>query len=78
MPAYVNDQIIDSVTQVNTKMLGDAPAVDIANLDNDITIPKEQVLDNADHTDSAEEVCDKSSAQVLADAIRGSDDQRVL
>ncbi|WP_045117477.1 RebB family R body protein [Plesiocystis pacifica] len=26
MPATVNDQITDSVTQVNTKVLGDAPA----------------------------------------------------
>lgn len=27
MPTSVNEQITDSVTQVNTKVLGDAPAI---------------------------------------------------
>jgi len=31
-PTAVNDQITDSVSQVNTKVLGDAPAVAMANL----------------------------------------------
>lgn len=31
-PTFVNDQITDSVTQVNTKVLGDAPAIAMGNL----------------------------------------------
>jgi hypothetical protein len=31
-PTAVNDQITDSVTQVNTKVLGDAPAIAVGNL----------------------------------------------
>ena len=31
-PTYVNDQITDSVTQSNTKVLGEAPAVAMGNL----------------------------------------------
>ena len=31
-PTTVNDQITDSVTQANTKVLGDAPAVAMGNL----------------------------------------------
>ncbi|MGK6356848.1 RebB family R body protein [Sphingomonas sp. DT-207] len=31
-PTSTNDQITDSVTQANTKVLGDAPAVAMANL----------------------------------------------
>ena len=31
-PTSVNDQITDSVTQANTKVLGDAPAVAMGNL----------------------------------------------
>lgn len=31
-PTSVNDQITDSVTQVNVKVLGDAPAVAMGNL----------------------------------------------
>ena len=31
-PTAVNNQITDSVTQVNTKVLGDAPAVAMGNL----------------------------------------------
>ncbi|MDO6708355.1 RebB family R body protein [Photobacterium sp. 1_MG-2023] len=32
MPNYVNEQITDSVTQVNTKVLGDTPATAMGNL----------------------------------------------
>ena len=31
-PTFVNDQITDSVTQANTKVLGDAPAIAMGNL----------------------------------------------
>jgi hypothetical protein len=31
-PTAVNDQITDSVTQANTKVLGDAPAIAMGNL----------------------------------------------
>ncbi|WP_144633806.1 RebB family R body protein [Bordetella genomosp. 13] len=31
-PTAVNDQITDSITQANTKVLGDAPAVAMGNL----------------------------------------------
>jgi hypothetical protein len=31
-PTAVNDQITDSVTQANTKVLGDAPAMALSNL----------------------------------------------
>jgi len=32
MPQYVNEAITDSVTQVNTKVLGDTPATAMGNL----------------------------------------------
>lgn len=32
MPNYVNEAITDSVTQVNTKVLGDTPAMAMGNL----------------------------------------------
>jgi hypothetical protein len=32
MPSYVNEAITDSVTQVNTKVLGDTPAMAMGNL----------------------------------------------
>lgn len=31
-PTFVNDMITDSITQVNTKVLGDAPAIAMGNL----------------------------------------------
>jgi len=31
-PTFVNDQITDSITQANTKVLGDAPAIAMGNL----------------------------------------------
>ena len=32
LPTHVNDQITDSITQANTKVLGDAPEVELSNL----------------------------------------------
>ena len=31
-PTAVNDQVTDSITQVNTKVLGDSPALSLGNL----------------------------------------------
>lgn len=44
-PTAVNDQITDSVTQANTKVLGDAPAVAMGNL----FVATSQALSNAAH-----------------------------
>ncbi|MCE7996570.1 MAG: glycerol-3-phosphate dehydrogenase [Roseivirga sp.] len=44
-PKSVNDQITDSVTQANTKVLGDAPAVAMGNLFEATS----QALSNAAH-----------------------------
>lgn len=44
-PTAVNNQITDSVTQVNTKVVGDAPAVAVGNL----YIATSQALSNAAH-----------------------------
>jgi len=44
-PTAVNSQITDSITQVNTKVLGDAPAVAIGNL----MMATSQALSNAAH-----------------------------
>lgn len=44
-PTFVNDQITDSVTQVNTKVLGDAPAIAMGNL----MQATAQALSNAAH-----------------------------
>lgn len=44
-PTSVNDQITDSITQANTKVLGDAPAVGMGNL----FIATSQALSNAAH-----------------------------
>ena len=44
-PTAVNDQITDSVTQANTKVLGDAPAVAMGNL----FAATAQALSNAAH-----------------------------
>lgn len=44
-PTSVNSQITDSVTQVNTKVLGDAPAQSMGNL----MIATSQALSNAAH-----------------------------
>lgn len=44
-PTSVNDHITDSITQVNTKVLGDAPAMGMGNL----FIATSQALGNAAH-----------------------------
>ena len=44
-PTSVNDQITDSVTQANTKVLGDAPAIAMGNL----FVATSQALSNAAH-----------------------------
>jgi hypothetical protein len=44
-PTAVNDQITDSVTQANTKVLGDSPAVALGNL----YVATSQALSNAAH-----------------------------
>jgi hypothetical protein len=44
-PTSINSQITDSVTQVNTKVLGDAPAVAMGNL----FVATSQALSNAAH-----------------------------
>jgi hypothetical protein len=47
-PTSVNNQITDSVSQVNTKVLGDAPAVAMGNL----FVATSQALSNAAHNAS--------------------------
>lgn len=44
-PTAVNDQVTDSVTQVNTKVLGDNPSIAMGNL----FIATSQALSNAAH-----------------------------
>ncbi|WP_163931654.1 RebB family R body protein [Paraferrimonas sp. SM1919] len=44
-PTSVNSQVTDSVTQVNTKVLGDAPASSMGNL----MVATSQALSNAAH-----------------------------
>ena len=44
-PTSVNSQITDSISQVNTKVLGDAPAISSGNL----MIATSQALSNAAH-----------------------------
>jgi len=44
-PTAINNQITDSITQVNTKVLGDAPAIGMGNL----FIATGQALSNAAH-----------------------------
>jgi hypothetical protein len=44
-PTSVNSQVTDSITQVNTKVLGDAPAVAMGNL----FVATSQALSNAAH-----------------------------
>jgi hypothetical protein len=44
-PTAVNDQVTDSVSQVNTKVLGDSPAIAMGNL----FVATSQALSNAAH-----------------------------
>lgn len=48
-PTSVNSQVTDSITQVNTKVLGDAPASSMGNL----MIATSQALSNAAHNATA-------------------------
>ena len=48
-PTSINDQITDSVTQVNTQVLGDSPAVSGANL----IVSTSQALSNSAHNATA-------------------------
>ena len=50
-PTSVNSQITDAVTQVNTKVLGEAPAVAMGNL----FVATGQALANAAHNATAEQ-----------------------
>jgi len=54
-PTAVNDQITDSITQVNTKVLGDAPAISVGNF----MIATSQALSNAAH--NATNACQQSA-----------------
>ncbi|MGH1386895.1 RebB family R body protein [Kordia sp.] len=58
-PTAVNSQITDSVTQVNTKVLGDAPAVATGNL----TEATSEALSNAAHNATTEEPNSALTAQ---------------
>lgn len=48
-PTAINDQITDSITQVNTEVLGDGPAVAGSNF----IVATSQALSNAAHSASA-------------------------
>jgi len=58
-PTAVNDQITDAVTQVNTKVLGDEPAVALGNL----MQATSQALSNAAHNATTGQASDTETAQ---------------
>lgn len=58
-PTSVNDQITDSVTQANVKVLGDAPAIAMANLYQATA----QALANAAHNATAAQQQNNITAQ---------------
>ena len=58
-PTSVNDQITDSVTQANTKVLGDAPAIAMGNLFQATA----QALANAAHNATASQQQTNITAQ---------------
>ncbi|MBF0275595.1 MAG: RebB family R body protein [Nitrospinae bacterium] len=58
-PTTVNDQITDSVTQANTKVLGDSPAVATGNL----MIATSQALANAAHNATSNQQLAASTQQ---------------
>ena len=64
-PTAVNSQITDSVTQANTKVLGDAPAVAIGNLFQATA----QALSNAAH--NATESQQQSNVTMQASTTQG-------
>lgn len=58
-PTAVNSQITDSVSQVNTKVLGDAPAVATGNF----MIATSQALSNAAHNATSNQQNNSVTAQ---------------
>jgi hypothetical protein len=58
-PTAVNDQITDSVTQANTKVLGDAPAIAMGNLYQATA----QALSNAAHNATSSQQQSNITAQ---------------
>ncbi len=58
-PTSINSQITDSITQVNTKVLGDAPAVATGNL----FIATSQALSNAAHNATTNQQLTAASQQ---------------
>ena len=58
-PTAINSQITDSITQVNTKVLGDAPAMAMGNL---FTVTS-QALSNAAHNATTGQVQTNLTAQ---------------
>jgi len=58
-PTAVNSQITDSITQVNTKVLGDAPATAMGNF----MIATSQALSNAAHNATSSQQHSTMTAQ---------------
>ena len=58
-PTSVNDQITDSVSQVNTKVLGDSPAMAMGNL----FMATSQALSNAAHNATSSQQQSNMTAQ---------------
>lgn len=58
-PTSVNSQITDSVSQVNTKVLGDSPAVATGNL----MVATSQALSNAAHNATTSQASSNETAQ---------------
>jgi hypothetical protein len=58
-PTAVNDQITDSITQANTKVLGDAPAIAMGNL----YMATSQALANAAHNATTSQQQSNMTAQ---------------
>ena len=58
-PTAVNDRITDSVTQANTKVLGDSPAMAMGNL----FMTTSQALGNAAHNATTSQLMTTSTAQ---------------
>lgn len=61
-PTAVNSQITDSITQANTKVLGDSPAVATGNL----FIATSQALSNAAHNATTNQQLATTSQQAMA------------
>ncbi len=64
-PTSVNNQITDSITQANTKLLGDAPAMSLANL----LIATSQALSNAAHNATSSQ--QQTGITMLASTTQG-------